>query len=224
MGKVNPQSTQLFLESIKRQQRKIVSVEGIKVRLDTNVFPPQSNISISSKGLLRVVTIKNKSVLDVGTGSGIQAIRAVKEGARCVVAVDVHEEALQSARYNFKLNKCVGKIKLLRSNLFSSLGKMDKFDVIVANLPFLDYPLYGVAEATLYDPGMMLHHHFLKNAKDYLTSHGKIIIPHANKSGPDAFIRLEQMFKCYNLRIVSMSECNSRGYLWRVYVVQYEQK
>jgi ribosomal protein L11 methyltransferase len=44
-------------------------------------------------------------VADVGTGSGILAIAALRLGARSVVAADVDEAALEAARENFSLNQ-----------------------------------------------------------------------------------------------------------------------
>lgn len=43
-------------------------------------------------------------VADIGTGSGILAIAALRLGARIVVAADVDEAALEAARENFSLN------------------------------------------------------------------------------------------------------------------------
>jgi ribosomal protein L11 methyltransferase len=69
---------------------------------------------------------------DVGTGSGILAIAALKLGVKKVIACDVDPIAVEIAADNAKRNKCTSKIRWI-------LGEMDRVpafwpDVLVANL------------------------------------------------------------------------------------------
>ena len=48
--------------------------------------------------------IANKTVVDIGTGSGLLAIAALRLGASVAIGVDPDEAALHAARENFKLN------------------------------------------------------------------------------------------------------------------------
>ena len=65
-------------------------------------------------------------VLDMGTGSGIQAIGAIEKGAE-VLAVDVNKEAVEH---------CEKKgINALQSDLFENVK--GKFDLIIFNPPYL---------------------------------------------------------------------------------------
>ncbi|MCX7642985.1 MAG: 50S ribosomal protein L11 methyltransferase [Armatimonadetes bacterium] len=82
-------------------------------------------------------TLKNgqatgKRVLDVGTGSGILAIAAVKLGAVEVVATDIDDAALEAARENAKRNGVEGKIKFVKSDLLRQVK--GKFDIVLSNL------------------------------------------------------------------------------------------
>jgi ribosomal protein L11 methyltransferase len=56
-------------------------------------------------------------VLDVGTGSGILAIAAIKLGARHVVATDIDDLALDVARENFSRNGVLPSVSLLKASL-----------------------------------------------------------------------------------------------------------
>ena len=47
-----------------------------------------------------------KTVLDVGSGTGILAILAAKMGASDVLAFDIEEWAVENARENAELNDC----------------------------------------------------------------------------------------------------------------------
>lgn len=81
---------------------------------------------------LQAIELGGRRVLDVGTGSGVLAIAARRLGAGRVVAVEVDEDALASARENVHLNQLEGLIEL-RAGDFRVLRDLDA-DVIVANL------------------------------------------------------------------------------------------
>ncbi len=71
-------------------------------------------------------------VADVGTGSGILAIAAIKLGAREVVAIDVDEKAIPIARENAQLNGVGDRVHVVCGE---SLNPVDeRYDVIVSNI------------------------------------------------------------------------------------------
>jgi ribosomal protein L11 methyltransferase len=84
--------------------------------------------------LLQDVNVAGKSVLDIGTGSGVLAIAARKRGAAIVVAADYDPDAIQSAQENLELN-AVAEISLLLLDMAdpSVLG-VRRFDLVFANL------------------------------------------------------------------------------------------
>ncbi|MBD3181004.1 50S ribosomal protein L11 methyltransferase [Candidatus Poribacteria bacterium] len=71
-------------------------------------------------------------VADIGTGSGILAIGAVKLGASSVTAVDVDEKAIKIAKENLIKNKTIDAVKLLHRDLLSCSD--DKYDIIISNI------------------------------------------------------------------------------------------
>ena len=70
-------------------------------------------------------------VLDVGTGSGILSIAAVKLGASEVMAVDIEADAIENARANCILNGVDAKVVLGQYSVDRVSGV---FDVVVANI------------------------------------------------------------------------------------------
>lgn len=74
-------------------------------------------------------------VLDMGTGSGVCAIRAA-EHARHVVAVDINSAAVRCAYINALMNGLDHKIEVLQGDLFEPLAGR-QFDVVLFNPPFL---------------------------------------------------------------------------------------
>ncbi len=74
---------------------------------------------------------KGKYILDVGTGTGILSICAIKLGAKTATAVDIDPVAIKEARYNCKLNSVSHKI-VIRDSLPE--GDLNRYSLSVANI------------------------------------------------------------------------------------------
>jgi protein-L-isoaspartate O-methyltransferase len=78
-----------------------------------------------------------RSALDVGTGSGVQAIWAARHCER-VVAVDINPRALNLAAFNARLNG-VDNVEFRQGDLFEPVAG-ERFDLIVSNAPYVVSP------------------------------------------------------------------------------------
>ena len=81
--------------------------------------------------LLSQTPVKDKRVLDIGTGSGILAIAASLLGARSVDAFDLDPIAVEVARENISLNG-IDNISVFRKDAFQYSG--GHYDIVLANL------------------------------------------------------------------------------------------
>lgn len=72
-------------------------------------------------------------VLDVGTGSGILAIAAAQLGARTVVAVDVDEMAVDSARENVARNGVAHRVRVYQGGI-GHAAVCGRFRLIISNI------------------------------------------------------------------------------------------
>ena len=99
------------------------------------------------KSILRLVKggklPKGPSILDVGTGTGVLAIAAMKLGFKKAVGTDIDKVALKVARKNADLNRT--KLSLSAKDLSGVAGK---YDIVAANilageLKKLSNALYG---------------------------------------------------------------------------------
>jgi len=79
---------------------------------------------------MRNVDIKNKKVLDLGTGTGILAIMAEQLGAASVVAIDTDEWSYENAKENIEQNHC--KSIVVRQGILEEDGV--QYDVVLANI------------------------------------------------------------------------------------------
>ncbi|ATW25352.1 50S ribosomal protein L11 methyltransferase [Candidatus Formimonas warabiya] len=71
-------------------------------------------------------------VLDIGTGSGILSVTAVKLGAEKVIAVDHDPVSIDVARENIALNGASDKVTVLQGDLASDIK--ERVDLVVANI------------------------------------------------------------------------------------------
>ena len=82
---------------------------------------------------LERLLVPGMRVLDLGTGSGILAIAAVKLGAGSVVGLDTDETAIQVARTNVEQNG-VCRVRLIHGSLPHSTVQDDEYDLALANI------------------------------------------------------------------------------------------
>lgn len=71
-------------------------------------------------------------ILDIGCGSGILGIAALKLGAKACVGVDIDSKAIKIARENAKINGVYDRMKFKTGNLLNVVS--GRYDIIVANI------------------------------------------------------------------------------------------
>ncbi|MBT6774644.1 methyltransferase [Candidatus Woesearchaeota archaeon] len=117
-------------------------------------------------------------VLDLGTGSGIQALTAVeRKDVREVIAVDINENAIKELKKEVSKKK-IRKIAVKKSDLFSNVK--DKFDTIIFNPPYLPQDKIGneiIEDSALYGGkhGWELSEKFFNKVNQFLVAKGKIL-------------------------------------------------
>ena len=80
--------------------------------------------------LLSKVDIKDKKIVDVGTGSGILAIAAIKGGASFALMLDTDSLALKSARNNIEINNVNDSVRTECRGIENG----DSGDIVIANI------------------------------------------------------------------------------------------
>lgn len=108
-------------------------------------------------------------VLDMGTGSGIQAIGASGNSDE-IIAVDADIKVLKEAK-KWAKEKGITNITFKKSDLFS--GVTGRFDVIIFNAPYLPEEEEIEDKATM---GKKTTLKFIKSAYKYLKKDGFILI------------------------------------------------
>lgn len=99
---------------------------------DTLIPRPETEAIID---LVKELSLEKPKILDVGTGSGCIAITLKLELPESdVMAVDISEKALAVAEKN--ANNLHANLEFKKSDLLKNVD--EKFDIIVANLPYVD--------------------------------------------------------------------------------------
>ena len=80
-----------------------------------------------------MVSLTNKSVLDVGTGTGILSLAALLLGARSAVAFDIDGDAARNCNQNANLNQLHELLNVFQGTM-EAMSRSARFDLILANI------------------------------------------------------------------------------------------
>jgi len=81
------------------------------------------------------VSLVGLRVLDICSGSGIQALLCARRGADFVVGLELNEEAVFTARANAVLNHLDDRVEFRQSDKLAALDASERFDFVVCNTP-----------------------------------------------------------------------------------------
>ena len=132
-------------------------------------------------------TKQEMRVVDIGTGSGniiIALATHLPQGKKIeLVASDISPEALEIAQKNAQLNHVSQKINFLVGDLTKPLS--GKFDLMLANLPYVRPHLYGALDPQItWEPkvailggedGMKYYNQLFKDLANYLKPNGLLL-------------------------------------------------
>jgi release factor glutamine methyltransferase len=109
------------------------SFMGIRVEVPPGVFHP--GLFSSTRLLLQQLfdrSLQNRSVLELGAGTGLISIYTAREGAK-VLAIDISPASIECLERNRKANRV--HFDLLHSDLFDTIPPQS-FDLILINPPY----------------------------------------------------------------------------------------
>lgn len=168
-----------------------VEFRGLLFKVNNNVLIPRPETELLVDEVVKSVSRKGATVLDLCTGSGCIAVCIAKElmDSR-VYAADISEGALAVAKENATRHGAGEEITFHSGDLFGAVSSMDlkgKFDIIVSNPPYVsedemkdlqpeikDYEpasaLYGGKD------GLDFYRRIIHESPDYLATGGYVIM------------------------------------------------
>lgn len=113
----------------------VTTFAGHRVAVSPDVLIPRPETEILLEAACESIQPEGLPVLDVGTGSGILALSLAKKFPQLeIIGVDISSAALAQARHN---TEGTGNIRLLESDLLENKVLPERFQMIVANLPYI---------------------------------------------------------------------------------------
>ena len=128
---------------------------GHRIQVTPDVLIPRPETEILLQAVMELIDPVGLPVLDVGTGSGIIGLALAKKYPDLeIVAVDVSPAALALARRN--CDGC-GNIRHVESDLLEEKSLPERFQIIVANLPYIPSGLIdGLMREVRHEPRLAL--------------------------------------------------------------------
>ena len=146
---------------------------------------------------LASLTIRKKigSALDLGCGCGIQSLLATRH-ADLVTATDINPRALMLTRLNAQFN-AITNIEMLEGSHFGPVNGQ-KFDLIVANLPYVVSPKRKYVYRDSDQPGDLSVRNMLVETPGHLNEGGfaHIVITWIDRAGEPWWALANEMLQC----------------------------
>jgi release factor glutamine methyltransferase len=177
---------------------------GLKLKVHKNVYSPDqfSDSTFFSNELPKIVA--NKSLLEIGAGTGIIGISCALNGAK-VVMTDINPDAINVAKENVKSHDL--NIPIIKSDIYDSLGVDEKFDYIFWSHPYNNWS--EPVEDMLLRSGLDYKYNSLKKyiegAKNHLTPNGRLLLGTGNSADLETMVKLADENN-YSIRILKAGE------------------
>jgi release factor glutamine methyltransferase len=162
---------------------------GRKFHVSPAVMVPTPETELLCDSAIRFLMgsgLPRPRIVDLGVGAGVISVTLANELADCsILALDISAEALEVARKNANSLEASDKIEFLQSDYFQNIPPGSRFDLIIANPPYIsEQDYHGLPPEVLADPKIALTSGeegldaikiILKDAPDYLAGGGRIM-------------------------------------------------
>ena len=167
--------------------------------------------------------VTGKMILDLGAGSGVLSLIALKNGAKKSVATEINPYAVANAVYNaerlgFKNKMDVRLVSMDKQGAYSVIDKNERFDLIASNPPQGREDPEDIYDYSHTDPDLAFLKSILEGLKGHLTPNGKGVFALYNRELELAY----QMAKEHSLEVnLYLQTQNRNGYY---YIVEIKRR
>jgi release factor glutamine methyltransferase len=177
---------------LKRRTTRTTRSAGFRLTVRPTVFHPRYFITSEFfASFIDRLNLNGKRVADVGTGSGILALAAVRAGAASVMAVDINPVAARTAAENARANGVDGRLTAVCSDLLSALAPGRLFDVIISSPPSFPGEPRDIADRSWHaGPNYRDVAPLFEQARERLAPGGRVYLLVSSDSDLDLFAAL----------------------------------
>ncbi|HEX6356595.1 methyltransferase [Actinophytocola sp.] len=172
--------------SMRSAPEETVDYLGLSIVVPPGVFPPTAVADLLGNAVLAEVRDTDR-VLDMGTGSGVNAILAASRSTD-VLAVDLNPTAVAAATANAARNGVADRVTVLESDVFDAVS--GRFDLMVFDPPFRWFAPRDLLEASIADENYGAMTRFVRSAGDFLAPGGRILMFFGTSGDLDYLYRL----------------------------------
>ncbi len=143
--------------------------------------------------------VRGKTVLEIGTGTGLLSLCCLRAGAEKVVATDINPAAAPNAVYNARLLGLADRLEvrlvpLHRPEAYSVVGESEKFDLIISNPPWENARPESIDKYAYFDPDFQLLRSLLAGLEDHLNPGGVGVVSYGSVDAIGTLQRLAPQF------------------------------
>jgi release factor glutamine methyltransferase len=171
---------------------------GLHLHVPEGVFPPQAMSQLLGRAVDQEVR-QGERVLDMGTGCGVNALLAARQGAQ-VLAVDVNPASVAAAERNARAAGVADWIECRVGDVFE--GIEERFDLIVFDPPFRWFAPGDMLDRAFSDDGYATLRTFFEQVADHLGPDGRVLMFFGTTGDIEYFYELAS---CANLTVEALS-------------------
>jgi len=148
-----------------------------------------------------------KTILDIGTGSGVIALMMAQKSTAKIDAIDFDKDSILQAERNFQKSQWFSQLKVIHISLQNYTKSVThKYDLIVSNPPFFDQSLksHNKEKSISKHTDSLKFNELAHGIKQLLNPTGKayLILPPVEAAQFLDEARIEGLFCCKKLNIV----------------------
>lgn len=172
--------------SIREAGPQVVDYLDRTFEVPEQVFPPAPSSQMLGRAVLDRVRDTDR-VLDMGTGSGVNAILAASRSSD-VLGVDINPVAVEAAVANAVRNGVADRTRFQVSDVFSTVD--GEFDLMIFDPPYRWFAPRDLLEVSMADENYVALTRFLTEAGDHLTPGGRILMVFGTSGDLDYLYRV----------------------------------
>ena len=189
-----------------------IELLDIKITILKDVYPPgEESILLAEQLTNSNYGIKKQDfVLDYGCGTGFLGIIAAKLGAK-VIAIDINLNAIKNTKINVKNNSVNDSMEIRYGKSFKTVKSKERFDVILASLPYENAKINNILEYAVYDPYLQMRKALFSNTKKHLTEKGRIFFSYSKRA--QKITPIQKSGNEFNYRIIVKKIIENEPYI-----------